>query len=70
MSKEVIDTQPETTANIQEPIVKAGGESFTSFDQLENVSNTQQRQSELNPKSEGGKNGKEKNNPRKAIYCI
>jgi uncharacterized protein (DUF433 family) len=35
-----------------EPIVKAGGESFTSFDELEQVTNTKIRQSQLEKKSE------------------
>lgn len=64
MSKESVDIQPETTANIQEPIVKTGGESFTSFDELENVSNYKARQNELNSEKEGGQNGKEKSNEK------
>lgn len=60
MSGEAIDAQPEVTANVQEPIAKAGGESFTSFDELTNVQNFTERKQELKSKDEGGQNGKEK----------
>jgi hypothetical protein len=56
--------QPEVTSTIQEPIVKSGGESFTSFDDLENVTNFKQRENDL--KGEGIKNGKEKSSNEKS----
>lgn len=62
-----VDTQPENTANIQQPIVKSGGESFTSFSELENVTNMKARQAELKASEEGSRHGKEKSNEEKNI---